>query len=155
MSFADELLEQAQHLANRERTKPREASLRRAVSTAYYALFHVLISDATKNWKRVDQRHALARSFEHGRMRSASEKIGKPQNSPPSSVDDHLRLVAATFVEAQQNRHTADYDNSNQWTRVEVLTQIAAVEAAFQSWRIIRDEPSAQACLFSLLVKDR
>jgi hypothetical protein len=38
MSFADDLLEQAYHLANRESKKPKQASLRRAVSTAYYAL---------------------------------------------------------------------------------------------------------------------
>src|ERR1017187_5772227 len=33
MSFADDLLEQAYHLANRERKNPKQASLRRAVST--------------------------------------------------------------------------------------------------------------------------
>jgi hypothetical protein len=41
-----DLIEQAQHLAKREPNRPRQASLRRAVSTAYYALFHMLISDA-------------------------------------------------------------------------------------------------------------
>jgi uncharacterized protein (UPF0332 family) len=45
VAFADDLLEQALHLANRERKGPRQASLRRAVSTAYYALFHLLISE--------------------------------------------------------------------------------------------------------------
>jgi uncharacterized protein (UPF0332 family) len=132
MSFADQLLEQARHLANRERTRPRQASLRRAVSTAYYALFHLLISDATKNWKRKDQRYALARSFEHGRMKSASEKIGKPQKISPSTPDDNLRVVAAAFVQAYQHRLTADYDNSNQWARFDVLTHIDSVAAAVQ-----------------------
>ena len=70
MPFPDHLLEQAQHLANRERKRPRQASLRRAVSTAYYALFHLLVSEAILNWKRVDQRHLLARFFEHGKMKS-------------------------------------------------------------------------------------
>src|SRR5712692_5365690 len=46
MPYADDLLEQARHLANREKKRPRQASLRRAVSTAYYALFHLLISEA-------------------------------------------------------------------------------------------------------------
>jgi len=67
MAFGDDLLEQAQHLANRERKEPRQASLRRAVSTAYYALFHLLISEATLNWKRAEYRDALARVFEHGK----------------------------------------------------------------------------------------
>jgi hypothetical protein len=38
MPYAHDLLEQAKHLANREKKRPRQASLRRAVSTAYYAL---------------------------------------------------------------------------------------------------------------------
>jgi uncharacterized protein (UPF0332 family) len=53
MPLAEHLLEQAQHLANREKKRPRQASLRRAVSTAYYALFHLLIHEATRNWKKV------------------------------------------------------------------------------------------------------
>src|ERR1035438_5650076 len=64
MAFAEDLLEQAYHLARRERTKPRQASLRRAISTAYYALFHLLIREATGNWKRDVQRARLARTFE-------------------------------------------------------------------------------------------
>ena len=155
MPFADELLEQARHLAHREKKRPRQASLRRAVSTAYYAIFHLLIADAAKNWRRAEQRHALARSFNHGRMKVASQKIGKPQNIPPSSPEDHLRLVATIFIRAQQQRLTADYDNSIPWTRLEALTQIDTVAAAFQSWKIIRKEPIAQAYLFALVVKDR
>jgi uncharacterized protein (UPF0332 family) len=46
MAFADDLLEQAYHLANRDRENPKQASLRRAVSTAYYALYHLLIDEA-------------------------------------------------------------------------------------------------------------
>ena len=128
MPFPDDLLEQAKHLANRERKKPRQASLRRAVSTAYYALFHLLISEATLNWRRVEQRHLLARLFEHGRMKAASDKqrseCGRLINSnplpqPSRELDNarHLYRVAETFLQAQQHRHTADYDNSKQWTR--------------------------------------
>ena len=49
MAFPGDLLEQAKHLSKRERRKPKQASLRRAVSTAYYALFHLLIEEATRN----------------------------------------------------------------------------------------------------------
>jgi hypothetical protein len=74
MPFAQDLLEQSAHLANREPRRPRQASLRRAVSTAYYALFHLLIQEATRNWKRVQQRPLLAKAFEHGRMKGACDK---------------------------------------------------------------------------------
>jgi uncharacterized protein (UPF0332 family) len=65
MAFPDDLLEQAQHLAQREPKVPKQASLRRAVSTAYYAPFHLLITETTKNWKRAEERFTLARMFEH------------------------------------------------------------------------------------------
>ena len=51
MNLAEDLLEQANHLARREKGKPKQASLRRAVSTAYYAAFHLLVAEAVGNWK--------------------------------------------------------------------------------------------------------
>jgi hypothetical protein len=62
------MLEQSRDLANREPKRPRQASLRRAVSTAYYALFHLLATETTKNWKRPAERFTLARMFEHTSM---------------------------------------------------------------------------------------
>jgi hypothetical protein len=50
-----------------------QATLRRAVSTAYYALFHFLIEEACRNWTRPEQRPALARMFTHGIMAGASD----------------------------------------------------------------------------------
>lgn len=48
MTLHHDLLEQAEHLAKRETKKPKQASLRRAVSSAYYALFHLLVSDGAR-----------------------------------------------------------------------------------------------------------
>lgn len=159
MAFADDLLEQAIHLATRERRKPRQASLRRAVSTAYYALFHLLISEATLNWKSVGQRIVLARVFEHGKMKNAClKKVGelnvyltsKPQPSFEHMIAQHLRIVAKTFIQSQQKRHAADYDHSRVWTRITVMNEINSVVNAFQSWRVIRNEQASQAFLVSL-----
>jgi uncharacterized protein (UPF0332 family) len=160
MAFPDHLLEQARHLATRERTRPRQASLRRAVSTAYYALFHLLISEATLNWKQARQRSIFARLFEHGKMKSASEKqradlntFFKTNPSPGQEVITARRLheVAGAFVLAQQQRHTADYDNAIVWTRSDVLSQIDSITEAFQNWHAIRNEPQAQTYLLALL----
>jgi hypothetical protein len=49
MAFADDLLSDANHLAARGGKNPKQSSLRRAVSTAYYALFHLLIADFVLN----------------------------------------------------------------------------------------------------------
>ena len=162
MPYPDDLLEQATHLARREPRRPRQASLRRAVSTAYYALFHLLISEATLNWKRSVQRPVMTRLFEHGKMKSASEKqfaaCKRIMNSKPPLVDGpefhcirHLIKVSEVFILAQHLRHSADYDNAKIWRRTEVLSVIDDVTDAFQSWLEIRDEPIAQDYLLSLL----
>jgi len=162
MPYAADLLEQARHLAKRGKKRPRQASLRRAVSTAYYALFHLLISEATLNWKRVDQRPLLARFFEHGKMKTASDKqrgetnrfINSTPPPAPGPILDcarQLHRVANLFFQAQQQRQIADYDNATPWTRTEALALISQVDLAFESWRAIRDEPVAQAYLISLL----
>lgn len=165
MPFAEDLLEQAGHLAKRERTRPRQASLRRAVSTAYYALFHLLVHDATKNWKRPAQRALLARAFEHGKMKAGcdrrrSELAAELKTAPRQPADELaaarcLHNVVDTFILAQQQRHAADYDNAKQWTRTAVRTEIMKVSAAFQDWKTIRDQDIAQDFLAYLLVKDR
>ena len=146
--FAEDLLEQARHLANRERRRPKQASLRRAVSTAYYALFHLLISEATRNWKHGGQRAVLARLFDHGKMKAASLHEAQTESRPAQ-----LRQVAKAFVDLQKNRHDADYDNARVWTRSDTLDQVASAEAAFATWRAIRDRPEAQSYLLSLLGK--
>jgi ABC-type sulfate transport system substrate-binding protein len=68
MAYPDELLGSAISLV--QVSPETQANLRRAVSTAYYALFHLLIGDACKNWSRPEQRARLARNFEHARMLS-------------------------------------------------------------------------------------
>ena len=65
MPFPNDLLEQARHLANREPKRPKQASLRRAVSAAYYTLFHLLCIETARNWKRPAERGTLARMLEH------------------------------------------------------------------------------------------
>jgi hypothetical protein len=160
MAFPDDLLGVAQDTANLHPETTHQASLRRAVSTAYYALFHLLISEATANWSRPELRPMLGRYFDHGPMKTASEQKVSEMNAalknlPPAQASDtaafHLRAVAYTFIQAQQRRNDADYDSGKEWTPVEVQTHIDSVREAFQAWSLIRDEDIAQAYLVSLL----
>jgi uncharacterized protein (UPF0332 family) len=154
MPFPQHLLEQAQLLANLDRKRPRQASLRRAVSTAYYALFHLLTTAAVANWKKPRQRAALARAFEHRKMNDACVKTrGKQFPNPNLASAGHLRTVADTFIKLQQFRHTADYDNSKKWARTEVLAHIELAAAAFDSWDAIARETIAEDFLLQLLVQ--
>jgi hypothetical protein len=144
VAFPDELLEQADHLARRDRGRPKQASLRRAVSTAYYALFHLLVSEAVGYWKLKGQRTALARAYDHGKMKHASHGC--------NSGNADLQKVAAAFLELQQVRHLADYDGGKTWTRVESVSHIDLAKAAFSSWGRVRDQRAAQDYLLSMLV---
>lgn len=166
MPYPNDLLEQARHLANREPKRPKQASLRRAVSTAYYALFHLLGIELAKNWKRVTERSILARMLEHGRMNSVCAAKSKSlaahfrrRPAPPANreltVLKHLNVIAETFVQMYQQRQIADYDNSKKWGRTDVLQKIDSVEAAFQSWHVIRAEAEAQNFLVTLLLRER
>lgn len=156
MGLAQDLLEQANHLANREPKRPRQASLRRAVSTAYYALFPLLISDAISHWNKPQQRAHMARGFEHTAMKDASKRIaGKDFRNSDHGMVGQLRTVAAAFVNMQQYRHAADYSYVTKWAKTEVHDHIATVTEAFASWQVVRNEKIALDYLISLLVKER
>lgn len=151
MPFADDLLEQAYHLANRETASPKQASLRRAVSTAYYALFHLLIDDAVGKWAVERQRSALARTFDHSKMKGVSEDVVKSTKSG-SNLPPDLNAVAHNFIQLQQHRHTADYDNSKNWSHKEVFTVLDLATDAFSAWRRVCGEDAAQDYLLQLFL---
>jgi uncharacterized protein (UPF0332 family) len=157
MPFANDLREQARHLANREPRRPRQASLRRAVSTAYYAVFHLLTTAFVSHWRISRQRAALARAFKHERMKGTCSRILQP-NAFRDSTSPHvqrLRGLAKAFNELQQNRHTADYNNSKVWTRTEILSLIGMAEDVFDDWRVIASQEIAQDFLLELLIAPR
>src|SRR5436309_12164217 len=122
MSLADDLRRQARHLATREPRRPKQASLRRAVSAAYYALFHLLVDEATRmmfggHHTRRGFRHALARGFSHQSMAAACKSSGGGTlpapiiaTTGPVSVPQELRELAEAFVPLQDERHRADYN---------------------------------------------
>lgn len=159
MPFHDDLLRQAVQLVHKVPKNPKQVSLRRAVSAAYYALFHFLISETIANWNRPAARGKLARAFDHRSMKRASNRLLDPHlfpfNGEPSTTVETLRSIAKTFTQLQEKRHIADDDNTTEWTRIEALAEVKLAEQAFVKWKRIRNEPIAQAYLVSLLVKDR
>ena len=151
MPFPDDLLEQAYDLAQKEPADPKQASLRRAVSTAYYALFHLLIDEAVNKWAVERQRSILARTFEHGKMKGVCYEV---ENSfkRGGSIPPELNTVAHNFIELQQHRHAADYDNAKQWSRTDVLNVLTLASDAFTAWRAIGTQDVAQDFLLQLFL---
>jgi hypothetical protein len=162
VSLHHDLIEQAEHLANRELKKPRQASLRRAVSAAYYALFHMLTDDAvlklipnTPSLLRVQAQ----RAFTHGDMRNACEQFAKSSNTFARllmrPVEPELQMVAEAFVELQIHRHAADYDLTQIFDRIEVLGIIGQANSAILAWSSVRNTPNANVFLAALLLNSR
>jgi hypothetical protein len=109
-----------------------EAHVRRSVSAAYYALFHLLVRDAILNWKHPDHRSRLARTFDHKRMKDASTAILKeignvwnPQAADPDPERFKLSTVAQAFVDLQQARHRADYDIEEPFQPLDAAVHVA------------------------------
>ena len=111
MQFPNELLEEALRAVQLESGDQRQGRLRRAVSTAYYALYHLLIEEAVANWSRPEQRERLARSFQHKQMKKASVQVGgRTYDGASPDIVDKLKQIARCFVDLQENRHDADYN---------------------------------------------
>jgi hypothetical protein len=161
----EHLLEQAIHLALRERTRPRQASLRRAVSTAYYAIFHFLIREAVRQigpHLNDDNYNRVYRWFDHGAMarvaRAFSEKIVRIPNSKDLLIQnnpDWIQLVAFTFTELQEWRHSADYDPGAIFVRSEVVETIRIVDHVIRHWTAVKNTPEANTFLLSLLLWEK
>lgn len=157
MTYHDELLQQALDLANKNPSSPAQADLRRAVSAAYYALFHLLISETVAHWNLDSSRDGLARMFEHRVMAKASERILDAKLFPFSGEDPavvrQLRALAKVFGRLQDERHIADYENATSWTQHEALEEVKTAVRAFSAWQSIKNEKIAQDYLVSLLIK--
>ena len=160
MSLAEELMEQASHLAGRERTRPRVASLRRSVSASYYALVHLLTADAVQSiLPRLTNpaTHQVQRWFDHSEMKKVCGIFSKKpltrqfQGLLPNGQSADLLTVARVFVELQDARHQADYDLGTSWTRVTVQQYLRSTKDAFEAWNRVRRTPEAGVFALALL----
>jgi hypothetical protein len=80
MGLAQDLLQQANHLATYEGANPSQAALRRSVSTAYYALFHLLVQDAAQRWQgSITAVSGMERALNHGPMKNSSIQFRNPK----------------------------------------------------------------------------
>jgi hypothetical protein len=164
MAFHDDLLEQANHLAMRERSRPRQASLRRAVSSAYYALFHLLATEGARQLappQPAALRVRIRRAFAHARMKDACRQFRTP--NPPDSIksvlalplERDLILVASAFIALQEARHEADYDLGMTFNRIDVLQNVQRARTAFASWQAVRARPNAAVFLAALILQNQ
>jgi len=161
------LIAQARMLAGSDPRRPQQATLRRAISTAYYGVFHFLIEESTllllgTAVGDAPFREFAARSFEHGKMKSLCTEFVKPNPQQVHPLlrpfwarlhiagNQQLRLIAQAFIDLQDERHEADYDLSQAFSRNDALTAVSLAEAVVAAWRRMRAADPQLCRLFAL-----
>jgi len=155
---AERLNRQGQQVATPGR---QQGYLRRGVSTAYYALFHLLSFEAA-SLARGPHALALKRGFQHAQMLEASSAMFagslKPANPPgvetvqvknvgTVQVPREVANIAWFFVQLQGLRHQADYNSVQPMTPVQADRAIEFMRDAFTYWRAIRRHEVARLYL--------
>jgi hypothetical protein len=150
----DHLLDQADRLiAPPGGGAPRQTDLRRAISNAYYSLFHAILAEASDDFvgrtKRQTPRYSLVyRSMDHAPLRGlcnvvTSEDYKKNRKLPPKYVlhepaggfGSDLIEMATAFSDLQEKRHLADYDPLYRVRMSDALLAVATARTALERFR--------------------
>lgn len=139
-----------------------DAALRRAVSSAYYALFHIVLKAAASRFMGPAQQGAagfslIYRGFDHSRMKKTCAELQKPmlkatiqQALGRTTVSQPVQDFAEVFPSMQDLRHLADYDPKIQFLASDVINLIDAAEAAMDDFDQV--PPDEQADILALLL---
>ena len=119
---------------------PSQTDMRRAISTAYYAVFHTLAASnaeliagqpqsnmSSYAWERVYRR------LDHGRARNNLRAV-------LTLLSPNGENFARTFIDLQDLRQEADYDPNFSVTRTRTLNIIAQAETAIGDFAQLTQE---------------
>lgn len=139
----------------------RQVDLRRAISAAYYGLFHftcaALADHVIGSTHRSSPRHALVyRSVDHRALRELCQGIVRPvpppklvRHLPPGGFGRDMVAFAGTVLEMQDRRHRADYDPTGRFSRNDAGVAVAAGRSAVRRFRA---SPAAERAVFLTLL---
>ncbi len=159
----DHLIEQADRLITPPGGgAPRQADLRRAISNAYYSLFHAVVAQAADDFvgktHRTIPRYALVyRSIDHKPLRKLCEEIKKTNlrakystYSPTGGFGPDFIALATAVIDLQEKRHLADYDAL---FRVRMSDAVMAVATGRTALSLFRNaNRTSRKAFLSLLV---
>ena len=156
----DHLFEQADRLLETLPTEsePRLTDLRRAMSAAYYAVFHFILKEGADLFfgGRSTEEYVLAyRSVNHDWLRSLCDqlrglsKAKKTPHAPGTTFFGDVVKFATTVAELQELRHSADYDPEFSIKVDEVRIRI---DEARQAVNLFRKATDAQRTAFLTLL---
>ncbi len=148
---ASDLIAQANRLAKASQHKPRQVDLKRALSAAYYAMFHALAKECADTIAGPGRDRSQAawvqvyRALEHGVAKNACRQA-RNKGFPPQIVH-----FAESFAAMQDERHSADYDPQSLYSRADVMTLIVdAAQAIADLGRAARADRRAFVALVLL-----
>ena len=149
-----QLLDAAEVLAHANAGRPVQAFLKRAVSTAYYAVFDALASECANTLVSSDARRTtrawaqVYRALEHTAARAACQQA-KQRGFP-----EDVLVFSDAFMQLQEARHEADYNPMSKFTRSEAVALIELAESGIHSLRRA-DAPHRRAFVAWVLLKRR
>jgi hypothetical protein len=158
----EHLFEQAERLIGASPAgRPRQVDIRRAISAAYYGVFHATITAAADQVvgvvSRSTNRYALVyRSVDHSRLRALCEQARKGDlppklvpHAPAEGFGAEISAFAAAVLDLQQQRHSADYDPL---IRVNTSNAVAAITLARAALRHFRSSGASEREAFLMLL---
>lgn len=158
----DHLFEQAEKLVEPPAAgAPRQVDVRRAISAAYYAVFHALLTAAADQFvgktKRNTVEYALVyRSISHGWLKTVCDALKGPQArrpvaaySPAGGFGVDIQALAVAVIDLQEKRHAADYDPI---ARVRTADALLAVRVGRSALVRFRRAPAANRQRFLALL---
>lgn len=169
MAFHDELLDQARsmippHLPPYPPPPP-AAQLRRGVSTAYYALFHLLIHETMALIIAAPTlRASIGRLIGHDKTKSVCKEYADAQFDAIAGqwklrsgavIPPQLQTIGAAFVALIEARHTADYDSdpAKHFTHADAFTHLMLAEDAFLDWPVIQAHAATAVMLTEVFMR--
>jgi hypothetical protein len=159
ISYARELLNSAR--GRLQGGVPHRADVRRAISDAYYAVYHLLVGEAAamitadgelaKCLARVPQHERL--HFLCKQLEPAGTKLsfGKNWNA---DVPLELTQIASRVRALYGDRINADDSFTIDESKLNAELRVDEAEQTFRDWEKIRDHPTARAFLLFLFVKE-
>lgn len=140
-----------------ESQRARSTCQRRAVSAAYYALFHHLNGSAVDLIAPnvpAETNHRIQRWFGHAEMKKVCGRFLPAKLNKPlldligDAASTDLRNVAQSFITLQEARHNADYNLDYSLTSEDAQQLVLLALVAMNSWDRIAG--SGEANIFSL-----
>lgn len=163
MSFSLDLLAQARTLIDSDPTRPRQATVRRAVSTAYHALFHFVGDESVKlligaRHQDRPRRELARRAVTHRKLKEVCKEFLKPVPKPVLQPlwathdvvgNQELRTLCVAVLDLQELAHSADYDLQATIRKSDAVDACDTADMVMAAWSQLQRRHREVALLFA------